>query len=412
MTIINKAGFGKLGGKNQIWLAVIVAGLFVFLTMGVRQGFGLFLDPITREINVSREIYALAIAMQNLIWGVFSPVFGAIADRRGPVKIVAVGVAIYSGGLLLMGLGGGTAGLFSGQALVGIGLGGAGMSVMLGVVGKAAPPEKRSLALGMTAATGSLGQFGVVYATQELIIAFDWSVTLIILSVLMTSLFLLLPVLGKNSANYESAQHPQILSTLSCALKYKHYLLLIVGFFVCGFQVVFISTHLPVFLTDAGLSSRVSGLSLSLIGLFNLIGTLIFGYLGGRMSKKILLSGFYITRSVVIALFIFLPLTSTSALVFGGAIGFLWLGTVPLTSGLVANLFGTRNLTMLYGVVFLSHQAGSFMGAWLGGRIFASLGSYDLMWWLIIGAGVFAAVLHLPIRETLAPARFRLSETA
>ena len=405
---MSENGSSRIYGRNaggSLWIVVGVAAFFVFMTMGVRQGFGLFLGPITGELDLSREVYALAIAIQNLLWGIFSPAIGAFADKYGVIRISIAGVLLYSVGLIVMAFGG-LAGLFGGQTMIGIGMASAGTGVMLGAVGKAAPEGKRSLALGIATAAGSLGQFAVVQITQEFISAFEWKTTLVILSVAMLPLLAALLLFRKGSSGNTTSAVPTI-EVLSRALRYRPYILLTTGFFVCGFQVVFISTHLPIFLEDGGLSPRIAGTALALIGLFNLLGTLIFGYLGGRFSKKLLLSAIYIGRSFVISGFLLIPLSTTSALTFGAVIGFLWLGTVPLTSGLVAVLFGVRNMAMLYGVTFFSHQAGSFLGAWLGGRIYESTGSYEIMWMIAIGAGLVAAMIHLPIRERFAPAPYR-----
>ena len=398
------ARFRKQQGSKRFWVVIAAAGFMVFITMGVRQGFGLFLGPITDQLLFSREGYALSIAVQNLLWGACAPVFGAFVDKHGVVKIGVIGTLLYASGLVVMAFGG-VAGVFAGQAMIGIAMAAIGIGVMLGVVAKSAPINRRSLALGITTASGSLGQFAIVLLTQELISIVAWQLTLVIMAVLVTTILAMLLTLRHKEQ--ETTLAAPAIEALGRALRYKHYLLLTTGFFVCGFQVVFISTHLPIFLTDGGLSPRVAGTTLGLIGLFNLLGTLLFGYLGGRWSKKLLLSTFYIARSVIIGVFLLVPLSNMSALVFGAAIGFLWLATVPLTSGLIAALFGIRNMAMLYGVTFFSHQLGSFMGAWVGGNIYGMTGSYDIMWWLIIGAGVVAAVLHLPIKERLAPGKYQ-----
>jgi predicted MFS family arabinose efflux permease len=384
------------------WLPVLICGsALITITMGLRQGFGLFLPSISQEIGAGRELFALAIAFQNLVWGFSSPFFGALADRFGARSVAALGGLLYTLGLVVMGLSLSREAVVAGQFLIGVGLGGAGFSVVLGAVGQAAPPEKRSFALGIVTAGGSFGQFAFVPLAALLLEGFgpgDALLGLALIAVTMIGLALgLRPQLGAQAAMQWAPQ--TLVEALREALSHRSYLLLTTGFFVCGFQVVFIATHLPAFLADRGVAPGYAAWALALVGLFNIIGSLSAGWLGGRVSKRDCLGVFYTARSLVMVVFLILPISGPSALVFGAAMGLFWLGTVPLTSGLIVVFFGTRHLAMLYGIVFFSHQIGSFLGAWLGGFLYDLQGSYELMWWLTIASGFVATALHLLIRE-------------
>lgn len=388
------------------WLLVLVCGTtLITLTMGLRQGFGLFLPPISEALGTGRELFALAIAIQNLVWGLASPFFGGLADRFGARLVAAVGGLIYTAGLLVMGLSLTPEAIVFGQFLIGVGLGGAGFSVVLGAVGRAAPPEKRSFALGFVTAGGSLGQFAFVPVAAVLLNSFGVTQALLGLALMATTMVAV--AFGLRPATLEGTGPAPISQSLAEALNealsHRGYVLLTVGFFVCGFQVVFIATHLPAFLADYGVGTSYAAWALALVGLFNIFGSLLAGWLGGRFSKRNLLSFIYIGRSLVMIVFLLLPITGPTTLVFGAVMGLLWLGTVPLTSGLIVVFFGTRYLATLYGVVFLSHQVGSFLGAWLGGLVYDLRGAYDLMWWLTIASGFVATALHLMIREAPAP---------
>jgi MFS family permease len=376
------------------------SALILALSLGVRHGFGLFLAPMSAEFGWGREVFAFAIALQNLIWGLAQPFTGALADRFGAAKVVLIGGVLYALGLLFMGLSDSAVTLsLSAGLLIGIGLSGTSFSVILGVVGRAVPPEKRSLGMGIASAAGSFGQFSMVPGTLGLIGWLGWSAALLALGCLVALIVPLvsmlkdkpLPVLG----------HEQTLSeALREACSHSGFWLLAFGFFVCGFQVVFIGVHLPAYLVDQHLPATVGTTVLALIGLFNIFGTYTAGWLGGRMSKPRLLTGLYLLRAVVIALFLWAPVTTTTAYLFGMAMGFLWLSTVPLTNGTVATLFGVRNLSMLGGIVFLFHQLGSFLGGWLGGVVYDRTGSYDLIWQVAILLSLMAAALNWPVRET------------
>jgi MFS family permease len=375
------------------------SALILALSLGVRHGFGLFLAPMSAEFGWGREVFAFAIALQNLIWGLAQPFTGALADRFGAAKVVLIGGVFYTAGLICMALSDSPLTLsLSAGLLIGIGLSGTSFSVILGVVGRAVPPEKRSLGMGIASAAGSFGQFAMLPGTLGLIGWLGWSAALLVLGLLVALIVPLvsmlkdkpLPVLG----------HEQTLGeALREACSHSGFWLLAFGFFVCGFQVVFIGVHLPAYLVDQHLPATVGTTVLALIGLFNIFGTYTAGWLGGRMSKPRLLTGLYLLRAVVITLFLWAPVTTTTAYLFGMAMGFLWLSTVPLTNGTVATLFGVRNLSMLGGIVFLFHQLGAFLGGWLGGVVYDRTGSYDLIWQMAILLSLLAAALNWPVRE-------------
>lgn len=387
---------------RQRWLVIMLAGAtLVSATLGIRQVFGLFLQPISMELGAGFQLFSLAIAIQNLVWGLSSPVFGAAADRYGPWRVAAMGALLYGGGLFLMASFVTDAGIFIGQILIGLGLGSAGISIAIGAVARAAPPEKRSLAMGLVTSFGSFGQFALVPVTQILIVQGGWQFALLMLSVIMASMVAVAMGLRTPAGSARPIEGPilTIGATLQQAVSSRDYILLTVGFFVCGLQLVFITTHLPTYLHDAGLSPDISSWALALIGLFNIIGAFVCGWLGGVVSKKKSLATVYLLRGITIAAFILIPPTPVTALLFGACMGLLWLGTIPLTSGLIVVFFGPRYLSMLYGLVFLSHQIGSFVGAWLGGIWYDWFGNYEAMWWLNAAAGLFAFAVNWAIRE-------------
>ncbi|GAC1034146.1 MFS transporter [Pseudomonas sp. No.21] len=375
------------------------ASLILALSLGIRHGFGLFLAPMSAEFGWGREVFAFAIALQNLIWGLAQPVTGAIADRFGAMKTVIIGGVLYAVGLVLMGYSHSPLGLsLSAGLLIGIGLSGTSFSVILGVVGRAVPAEKRSMAMGIAAAAGSFGQFAMLPGTLGLIGWLGWSSALLALGLLVA---LIVPLAGMLKDNpLPVAAHEQTLGeALREASGHSGFWLLALGFFVCGFQVVFIGVHLPAYLVDQHLPAQVGTTVLALVGLFNVFGTYIAGWLGGRLSKPRLLTALYLLRAVVIVAFVYSPLSIWSAYAFGIAMGLLWLSTVPLTNGTVATLFGVRNLSMLGGIVFLFHQLGAFLGGWLGGYLYDHTGSYDMVWQISILLSLVAAALNWPVRE-------------
>jgi MFS family permease len=387
---------------KQRWILIMLAGAtMVSATLGIRQVFGLFLQPISIDLGTGFQFFSLAIAVQNLMWGLSSPFFGAVADKFGPWKVAALGALLYTVGLLLMASFVTEAGVFLGQVMIGLGLGSAGISVAIGAVARAAPPEKRSIAMGLVTSFGSFGQFVLTPFTQILMVDGGWQFALVVLSVIMASMIAV--SFGLRTPAGSTPQIEGLKLTVSNALHQavtnRDYILLTIGFFVCGLQLVFITTHLPTYLNDAGLSSEISSWSLGLVGLFNIVGAFICGWLGGFVSKKKSLATVYLLRSLIITAFILAPPTPMTALLFGAGMGLLWLGTIPLTSGLIVVFFGPRYLSMLYGVVFFSHQIGSFVGAWLGGVWYDWFGNYDAMWWLNVIAGLFAFAVNWAIRE-------------
>ncbi len=387
-------GFTRAG----LWILVL-SSVVLTLSLGVRHGFGLFLAPMSTDFGWGREVFAFAIALQNLIWGLAQPITGALADRFGAGRAVLVGGLFYVVGLVLMGMAETPLGLsLSAGVLIGLGLSGTSFSVLLAAVGRAATPEKRSMAMGIAAAAGSFGQFIMLPGTLGLMEWLGWSAALLALGALVALIVPMGAALREAPAPRQA--HQQTLGeALNEAARHPGFWLLSVGFFVCGFQVVFVGVHLPAYLVDQGLGVHVGTTVLALVGLFNIAGTYGAGWLGGRMSKPRLLVALYLLRGVVITAFFYLPLSEMSAYLFGMAMGLLWLSTVPLTNGTVATLFGVRNLSMLGGIAFLFHQLGSFMGGWLGGYLYDLTGSYSLVWQISILLSLMAALLNWPVRE-------------
>jgi predicted MFS family arabinose efflux permease len=385
--------------RRSYWTVILCGGVILTIAVGMRQGFGLFLKPITTDIAVSREVFSFAIALQNIVWGVATPFFGAWGDKAGTGRALAAGGISYTLGLLTISFATGPFELIAGNLLIGLGLGGAGFTVVIGAVARASPPEIRSSAIGYAAAAGSFGQFALVPITQSLITGLGWSMALVALS----GIALLMIPASIGVAGQQADRRDQAAQSAGAALReafgHSGFWLLVAGFFVCGFQLIFVSTHLPAFLADQAMPTWLAAWALAFVGLFNIVGSYAAGYFGGRYRKKYLLAGFYLARSVIFILFLIVPFSEVSVLLFGAAMGLLWLGTVPLTSGLVAQIFGPTYLSMLYGIVFMSHQLGSFFGAWLGGLAYDLLGSYDAMWWICAALGIAAALLHWPIRD-------------
>jgi MFS family permease len=388
------------------------ACLILMLSLGTRQSFGLFLQPLSSSHGWGREIFAFAIAMQNLIWGLAQPFSGMIADKYGAGRVLAVGAILYALGLVLMPLS--TTGVqldLSAGLLIGLGMSGTSFSVVLGVIGRSLSPEKRSMGLGIASAGGSFGQFVMLPYGQTLITHFGWAAALSILAASVS--FILLPALvlaGKNAVAKSAHDNQSVSEALHEAGGHKGFWYLTSGFLVCGFQTVFIMLHLPAYLLDKGMTPVTGMIALALIGFFNIIGSYFAGYFGGLYSKKNLLAYIYLLRAAVIGVFMVLPITPTSVYLFAAAMGSLWLGTVPLTNGLVAQIFGVKYLSTLFGIVFLGHQIGSFIGAWLGGYVFDLSGSYYAVWLTCIGLSIVAAVLCWPIDERQV-ARLNFRET-
>ena len=375
----------------------------VTLSMGIRHGFGLWLQPITQEMGWTRENFAFAMAIQNLSWGVFGIFAGMAADRFGAFRVLLVGAVLYGLGLAGMALSP-TPGVFALTAgvLIGAAQAGTTYAVIYGVIGRQIPAEKRSWAMGVAAAAGSFGQFLMVPVEGWLINSFGWQEALLMLGgavllIMPLALFLREPGFVGGVA---PPREQTIVQALREAFKYRSFQLLMAGYFVCGFQVVFIGVHMPSYLKDNGLSPQVASYALALIGLFNVIGTYAAGALGQRFPKRYILSFIYIARAVAISVFLVVPLSPASVYVFASVMGVLWLSTVPPTNAVVAQIFGVAHLSMLGGFVFFSHQIGSFMGVWLGGVLYDQTGSYHIVWVISLALGVFAALITLPVRET------------
>jgi len=383
---------------------VLVCGAaIVTLSMGIRHGFGLWLQPITQDQGWGRQEFALAMAIQNLAWGFMGIFAGMVADKFGAFRVITLGALIYSVGLL--GMAWATDpwvfALFTG-VIIGTAQAGTTYAVIYGVIGRNVPAERRSWAMGVAAAAGSFGQFLMVPVEGLLISQMGWQTALVILA---AAAMLIIPLawgLREPALNTpgQVQRDQSIGQALKEAFKYPSFQLLMAGYFVCGFQVVFIGVHMPSYLKDHGLAPQVASYALALIGLFNVLGTYIAGSLGQKMAKKKILAFIYAARSVAIVLFLWAPLTPTSVYVFSGVMGLLWLSTVPPTNAAVAQIFGISHLSMLSGFIFFAHQIGSFMGVWLGGYLYDITGSYDIVWYLAIALGVFAALVNLPVRES------------
>lgn len=383
---------------------VLVCGAaIVTLSMGIRHGFGLWLQPITQDQGWTRENFAFALAIQNLAWGVAGIFAGMLADRFGAFRVIVAGAVLYALGLVGMAYSP-TPLLFalSAGVMIGVAQAGTTYAVIYGVIGRNVAPEKRSNAMGIAAAAGSFGQFLMVPTEGFLISTMGWQLALVLLG--MAALLIVPLAWGLREPGFAGSAAPArqqtIAQALTEALKYPSFQLLMLGYFVCGFQVVFIGVHMPSYLRDHGLTPQVASYSLALIGLFNVFGTYIAGALGQKLAKRKILAFIYFARAVVIGLFLLLPLTPVSVYIFSAVMGLLWLSTVPVTNAMVAQIFGTQHLSMLGGFVFFAHQIGSFLGVWLGGFLYDRTGSYDVVWGITIALGVLAGLLNLPIKET------------
>ena len=386
--------------KLSMTQVLLCGAAIVTLSMGIRHGFGLWLQPITMERGWTRETFAFAIAVQNLAWGVAGPFAGALADRFGAFRVLIVGSILYALGLVLMGLA--TSGLaFTGSAglLLGMAQSATTYAVVYGVIGRQVAADKRSWAMGVAAAAGSFGQFLMVPVENWLIGDFGWQQALFLLGCLSLAIVPLAIGLKEPPSPKFGGVHQSIGQALHEAFGYPSFRWLMAGYFVCGFQVVFIGVHMPSYLKDHGLTPNIATTALALIGLFNVVGTYAAGTLGQRMPKRYILSSIYLLRSLAIVIFLSVPLTPWSVYVFSAVMGVLWLSTVPPTNAVVAQIFGVQYLSMLGGFVFFSHQIGSFLGVWLGGRLYVSTGSYDIVWWIAVALGVFAAIANLPVKE-------------
>jgi MFS family permease len=401
--------------KTSIFTPVLIAGCAILmLGFAIRASFGVFQIPIATEFGWARSDFSMAIAIQNLAWGIGQPIFGALAERFGDRRAIITGALMYSAGLVLS-----SYAITPGQMqlleiLVGFGIAGTGFGVILAIVGRAAKPEHRSLALGIATAAGSAGQVIGAPTAQALLAYFPWQGVFVIFSVVILFALFALPFLRSPHVATRAELEESMGTVLIRAFKDPSYLMIFMGFFSCGYQLAFITAHFPAFITEkcgaidpsgmlAGIgitsTSALGAVAISVIGLFNIAGSITAGWLGKRYTKKYLLAGIYVGRTVVSALFIMMPMTPLTVLLFSAAMGSMWLATVPLTSGLVAHIYGLRYMGTLYGFVFLSHQIGSFLGVWLGGKMYDLTGDYTTVWWIGVGVGAFSALIHLPIRE-------------
>ena len=389
--------------RNYSGVLILSACLLLLLSFGYRSSFGLFVKPITAANGWGREVISVALALQNLCWGIVAVFAGGMADRFGNVKVIVAGTILYALGIMLMsGVDNPWMLNVSTGLLVGAGVAGTSFGIVLPAMARAVGEERRQWALGLGTAAGSIGQFAMVPVAQVLIEALGWITALNVLAGTSLTMALLAMPLAPYSGKQEDVQKIEgqtVPEALQEALGYRSFLLLVTGFFVCGFHVAFITAHMPAFLTDIGFDSRVGAWSISIIGLCNFFGAYLSGIVSGRILKRHVLVFIYLSRAVTITLFLLIPFSLLSVFVFSAVMGFLWLATVPATSGLVAVMFGTRYMALLYGVVFLGHQIGSFIGVWLGGWLYDTSGSYTAVWWLSVVLGIMAAIVHWPIKE-------------
>lgn len=399
----------------RLFTPVLIAGcIVIIISFGVRASFGVFQIPIATEFGWPRAEFSLAIAIQNLAWGIGQPIFGAIADKIGDRRAILLGALVYVLGLVLSAYATTPLGHQTWAWLVGFGVAGTGFGVILALVGRAASDENRSMAMAIAAAAGSIGQIVGPPAAEWMLSLVTWQTTFLIFAALVVATLLVLPMLDAPDPGSKAELEETLGQILSRALRDPTYAFIFLGFFSCGYQVAFVTAHFPAFVTElcgpiapggmlhnAGITttSALGAVAISLIGAANIIGTLLAGWAGKRYSKKYLLAGIYTGRTIICAIFIMMPITPTSVVIFSIAMGTLWLATIPLTSGLVGYIYGLRYMATLYGLVFFSHQIGSFLGVWLGGKLYDIHGDYTLVWWVGVAVGAFSAIIHLPIRE-------------
>jgi len=389
--------------KKLLSFAIIAASALLAINFGFRSSLGLFLKPVSESFGYGREIFAFSLALQNLFWGLFQPLAGAIADKYGTAKVIILGSILYALGLYITATADGFIDLHLGAGiLIGMGIAGTGLGVVLPAMARMVRPEKRAFALGIGTAAGSAGQFLLIPVAREFLVTYGWQMALVIMAIGSLSMILFTPVFKddkKTDTGTDDESKQNLREALREASKHFHYWLLIAGFFVCGFQLAFITVHMPSYLADKGFDSSVAAASLSIIGLCNIVGSLTAGHLSGVYSKKWILAFIYGARSIVIVLFLVFPISLFSVYAFSFATGFLWLATVPPTSGLVAQMFGLKYMGTLYGIVFLNHQIGSFTGVWLGGYLFDTTGSYNQVWWWAAIIAAITAIIHVFIDE-------------
>ncbi|MUI55128.1 MFS transporter [Aliivibrio fischeri] len=382
-----------------VWLGI---GILI-ISLGIRQSFGIFMMPISEHFQTGREFFSFAIALQNLLFGIFQPFIGMASDKWGSKRIIIIGAIAYALGLALTSITTESSMLYvSLGALVGLGLSATSYVIILGAVAKVVPAEHAAKAFGLTTAAGSFGMFAMIPSAQTLLHDFNWQIAMQVFAMLCTLMvaFALFMKTAKPSSQTAAIEDTQTLTeALKEAFSHKGYWLIHAGFFVCGFHVMFIATHLPSYLADKHLPASSAAMALAYVGIFNIFGSYFWGVMGDKFNKRHVMSALYFVRTIVIGAFVTLPVTEHTAAIFGGAIGFCWLGTVPLTSGLVRQIFGARYLSTLYGLVFFTHQVGSFLGAWAGGRIYDYYGSYEPIWWSTVVLAFCAALIHLPIND-------------
>lgn len=392
-------------GLRQPWVFVVAGGLIMGLALGIRHATGLFQMPVVLDRGWPREVFGFSIAVQNLVWGLAQPFTGMVADRYGSVRVMVAGLVLYALGLVLMGMASTPLQFtLSAGLCVGVALSGTSFGVIYGALSRMVPPERRSWALGLAGAVGGFGQFAMVPLTQGLINLFSWTGALLALGLACAMLLpCVLPMRERVVTSAIELPEQTLREALAEAFRHRGFWLLNFGFLACGFQLAFIASHLPAYLLDKGMSGNAAVAGLAIIALSNIAGTYCCGLLGGLYRRKYLLSGIYLLRSAVMAIFFMFPLSSASLYFFCVAIGFIWLGTVPLTNGLVSQVFGVRYITTLFGFVFFGHQLGAFFGVWLGGYVFDMTKSYDLIWLIGIALGFIAAALHFPINDHALP---------
>ncbi len=396
--------------RRPLWLVIAAGGVITAISLGIRSTFGLFLDPVVETLGTDRGTFALAIAIQQIVWGLSQPVAGAVSDRFGAARTLAAGSVLYAVALVLMSTASGTGMLIlSAGFLTGLSVGAASFAVVLSAVGRMVPPTRRPMALGIVSAVGSLGQFVLIPIVRARIDASSWESTAVVLAVVAVSAAVFAPAVRGRAADFVTADVTSdpaarpLRTELRRAARARPYLLLNGAFFVCGFHVTFIATHLPSYSEDLGQAGTAASTALALVGLFNVFGSLAAGWLGVRYSNTRLLAGIYGLRALVITTFMLVPASGGLTIVFGAAMGVLWLSTVPLTSAMVTTQFGTAHAGTLFGIVFLSHQVGAFAGAWMGGELADATGSYDSSWWIAVALGVMAMLLHLMITDGPVP---------
>jgi MFS family permease len=390
--------FQVLDKFRQPIFVLIAGSILLALAFGIRHSFGIFLIPVSEKNLWGREVFAMGLAFQNLMWGIWQPFTGRISDKIGAGVVVVVGSILYSLGLFLMGFLTTKTGFVIASGILGIGISGVTFPIF-GAISRSVTLEKRSVSIGIAMSSASLGQFIMLPASLVLLQSFGPALAFGILSVLTLIMLVLAVPMFEKPIQQTATQDLSLKEILTEAFSHKGFWLLCFGFFVCGFHILFIMTHAPAFLIDKGLSPQIGTIVLALIGLFNIFGTYYAGFLGAKIRKPLLLSSIYASRAVIILIFILFPVSNLTAYIFAALMGVLWLSTIPLTQGTITTVFGVKNMSMLYGIAFLFHQVGAFLGGWLGGKVYDVTGSYDIVWYISIALGVLGAILNYPIEE-------------